>query len=133
MSGWWEPEQGWELRGLGWGAYGEGGGWVNIRGLVYCVNEVHLFPWKMAPGGPGAAEKARRGLLIPDFVTSSLSRFHVFERFIKTPKPSHGFHLVMPVLGRSSLFLRAAFKCFSFPGWEGGEEGGETLLRSWCC
>ena len=26
--------------GLGLGVYG-GGGWVSIRGLVYCVDEVH--------------------------------------------------------------------------------------------
>ena len=35
-----------------WGrvCMGVGGGWVSIRGLVYCVNEVHLFPWTVAPG-----------------------------------------------------------------------------------
>lgn len=55
------------------------------------------------PWGSGGSREGRRGLQVPDFVTSSLSRFHVFEHFIKTPKPSHGFLLVVPVLGRASF------------------------------
>lgn len=105
---------------------GERGGWVSIRGPVYCVNELHLFPWKMALWGTyhgplGSTEEA--GILwVPDFVTSSLSRFYSFEHFIKTPKPNHCFHLLGRASVWSGLFLSIAFKLFSFLGWEGREE-----------
>lgn len=105
---------------------------MNIRGLVYCVNELHLFPWKMAPGGPsGGSREGRRGLQVLDFVTSSLSRFHVFEHFIKTPKPSHGFLLVLPVLGGASFSELLSDASLCLAGTEERREEGHFSSR--CC
>lgn len=108
------------------GARGGGGG-VNIRGLVYCVNEVHLFPWKMAPGVPGAAEKAG-GVFRFRTLSRPLSRFHVFEHFIKTPKPSHGFRLVVPVLGGASFSELLSDASLFLAGTEERREEGLFLV-----
>lgn len=105
------------------------------RGLVYCVDEVRVFPRKMAPLGsrhaitvpPGSAEKTGDPR-VPEFITSPPSRFYSVEHFIKTPKPNRCFHL----LGLPVVFGRASFSVLLsntslFLGWEGRGERERTF------
>lgn len=67
----------------------------------------------------GLQRRQAGGLQVPDFVPSSLSRFHVFEHFIQTPESNHRFHLAGPLSQR----------CFQILSWlGGGAEGGKPPL-----
>lgn len=82
---------------------------MSIRGLVYCVSEARLFPWKMATWGshsssqsPGSVEKAG-SLQVPDFVTSLLD-FIPLNIFLKHQNPTITFTcLIMPEFGGASF------------------------------
>lgn len=121
------PEQDGGLSGAGVGyVRGAGGGWVSLRGLVYCVNEVHLFPWKMAPWGSCHFITVPWGLqrrqVVFRFRTLSRPLFIDFiplNVLLKHQNPIiASTRLVVPVFGRASFSVVLSNSSLSRAGKE---------------
>lgn len=108
---------------------------MNIRGLVYCVND--LFPWKMAPEGPGAVEKAGGVFRFPILSRPLLVDFMCLSILLKHQNPAMASTWSCQCL--AGPLSQSCFQMLLF-SWLGRRRGGRRdtprVLRYrplWCC